>query len=189
MNVKNQYRGRSEVPLDAQGRSDAHFAGRELAGTALAAIYTSPLCRARETAQIIASYTDVDQIEDLAGLTNLDYGAWQGLTAEQADARDPDQFFLYTHRPAEARCPEGESLKTAADRILAALRSLGHRHANETVCAVSHVAMIRLAVSRVLGIRDKGWRLTMPPGGIITFSATSRDICVDDGSDVLAELL
>jgi broad specificity phosphatase PhoE len=54
MNVENRYRGRRDVPLDAQGYQDAVDAARQLSGAGLSAVYTGPLRRTIATAQIIA---------------------------------------------------------------------------------------------------------------------------------------
>src|ERR1700749_4606912 len=84
LNVENRYRGRRDIPLDAQGYQDAVDAARHLSGMGLAAVYTGPLRRTIATAQIIADEARVPDIRILHGLNNVDYGAWEGMTAEEA---------------------------------------------------------------------------------------------------------
>src|ERR671936_1298798 len=95
MNVENRYRGRRDVPLDAQGYQDAVDAARALSGVGLAAVYTGPLRRTIATAQIIADEARVPDIRILHGLINVDYGDWEGMTAQEAEMFDPRAFDLY----------------------------------------------------------------------------------------------
>src|ERR671930_723547 len=95
MNVENRYRGRRDVPLDAQGYQDAVDAARALSRTGLAAVYTGPLRRTIATAQIIADEARVPDIRILHGLINVDYGAWEGMTAQEAEIYDPERFRCY----------------------------------------------------------------------------------------------
>src|SRR5579859_2949813 len=80
LNVENRYRGRRDIPLDAQGYQDAVDAARRLSAEGLAAVYTGPLRRTIATAQIVADEARVPDIRILHGLNNVDYGAWEGMT-------------------------------------------------------------------------------------------------------------
>ena len=75
MNVQNRYRGRCDIPLDAQGYQDAVDAARLLSDAGLAAVYTGPLRRTIATAQIIADEARVPDLRIVHGLNNVDYGA------------------------------------------------------------------------------------------------------------------
>src|SRR6266566_8905478 len=121
MNVENRYRGRRDVPLDAQGYQDAVDAARHLSGVGLSAVYTGPLRRTIATAQIIADEARVPDLRILHGLTNVDYGAWEGMTAEEAARFDPAAFALYRESPGDAACPLGERLGDAQQRMVDAL--------------------------------------------------------------------
>jgi broad specificity phosphatase PhoE len=113
LNVENRYRGRRDIPLDAQGYQDAVDAARHLSGAGLTAVYTGPLRRTIATAQIIADEARVPDIRILHGLNNVDYGAWEGMTAEEAAMFDPEMFALYRTSPRQAACPLGERLSDA----------------------------------------------------------------------------
>src|SRR6266705_3587250 len=143
MNVENRYRGRRDVPLDAQGYQDAVDAARQLSKVALTAVYTGPLRRTIATGQIIADEARVPDLRILHGLNNVDYGAWEGLTAEEAATYDPAAFALYRTSPGRAVCPVGERLSDAQARMIEALQLIGARHPGETVAGVSHAVMIR----------------------------------------------
>ena len=162
----NRYRGRRDVPLDAQGYQDAIEAAGRLAHAGLCAVYAGPLRRTIATAQIIAEQADVPDVRLLSGLNNLDYGAWEGMTAEEAAVSDPEEFARYRSAPAHATCPLGERLSDAQDRIIAALQLIGSRHAGQVAAAVTHAVMIRLVLMKVNHIEDESWRLSVRQGAI-----------------------
>jgi broad specificity phosphatase PhoE len=179
MNVENRYRGRRDIPLDAQGYQDAVDAARRLSGAGLTAVYTGPLRRTIATAQIIADEARVPDLRILHGLNNVDYGAWEGMTAEEARMFDPRAYALYQRSPAQAACPFGERLMDAQQRMTDALQLIGSRHADDAVAAVTHAVMIRLAVARLTGINDESWRLAVGRGSVTEFS-------IRDGAILLA---
>lgn len=169
MNAEVRFRGRLEVPLDGVGRAEALSVARQLRTAGLAAVYTSPLTRAREVAMAIAAASDLETFADVEGLTNLDYGAWEGLTKEECADRDPAEFRAYAEAPEQAACPDGEALAAAADRMVQALRDIGARHRGQSVAAVSHGAMVRLAVLRVAGPTIGDWQFKLPTGTATMF--------------------
>ncbi|HXY72923.1 MAG TPA: histidine phosphatase family protein [Actinomycetota bacterium] len=169
MNVQNRYRGRRDIPLDAQGYQDAVDAARRLSTVELTAVYTGPLRRTISTAQIIADEARVPDIRILHGLVNLDYGDWEGMTAEEAEIFDPAGFRLYRTDPSHAICPNGERLRDAQDRVIEALKLIGSRHQGENVAAVSHAVIIRLAVARLNGATGESWRAPVGRGSITEF--------------------
>jgi broad specificity phosphatase PhoE len=176
LNVENRYRGRRDIPLDAQGYQDAVDAARCLSQVGLTAVYTSPLRRTIATAQIIADEARVPDLRILHGLNNVDYGAWEGLTAEEAAIFDPEAFALYQTSPSRAACPLGERLSDAQHRMMAALQLIASRHGGEAVAAVTHAVMIRLAFVEISGISDETWRRPVGRGSVTAFYAEGGKI-------------
>jgi broad specificity phosphatase PhoE len=176
MNVENRYRGRRDVPLDAQGYQDAVDAARLLSPVGLTAVYAGPLRRTIATAQIIADEAGVGDVRVLDGLVNLDYGAWEGMTPAEAAAYDPHAFELYRYSPLETTCPDGEQLLSAQARMLEALRQIGADHPGETVTAVSHAVMVRLAIQNIAGIQGEGWRVQVRRGSAIEFRVENGEV-------------
>lgn len=169
LNVHRRYRGRLEVPLDEQGWADARAAAASLAGAELVAVYTSPLRRARDTARTIADAAGLAEIVDEGGLNNLEYGAWTALTSDEAENYDPVAFAQYQGFDPGAECPGGENLEGAADRIVTALIELGAQHPGQAICAVSHAAMVRLALVRTGEATRSSWRRSLPNGSTTRF--------------------
>lgn len=169
MNAQVRFRGRLNIPLNEVGRAEAQEAARALVGSGLVAVYTSPLGRAREVAEAIAVKNGIGGVREQPDLINLDYGTWEGLTKEESAAVDPVAWAAYTHDPEAAVCPEGEAVCDAADRVIAALRAIARKHPGQSVAAVSHGVMLRLAVLRVAGASDSDWQFAMPTGKAIVF--------------------
>jgi broad specificity phosphatase PhoE len=178
MNAQVRFRGRLDIPLNEVGRAEAQEAARALVGSGLVAVYTSPLGRAREVAEAIAVKNGVGGVRAQPDLINLDYGAWEGLTKEESAAVDPDAWAAYMNHPEAAVCPEGEAVRDAADRVVAALRAIGRHHAGESVAAVSHGVMLRLAVLRVAGASSADWQFAMPTGKAIVFEVEDGEIAL-----------
>jgi broad specificity phosphatase PhoE len=187
MNVQNRYRGRRDIPLDAQGYQDAVDAAIRLSGEELTSVYTGPLRRTISTAQIIADEARVPDIRILHGLINVDYGAWEGLTSQEAEMYDPEAFTRYRESPSTAVCPNGERLSDAQRRMMEALVLIGERHQGETVAAVTHAVMIRLAVVDIEHIDGEEWRIPLGRGSLTRFELGTDRITVSalpEGGDV-----
>ena len=176
LNSDIRYRGQRDVPLDRQGRREALEVARELADSNVRAVYSSPLFRALEVGTAIAAAAGVTDVEPIDELMNLDYGRWEGLSRDEARAFDPEAWARYAEDPEHAHCPGGESLAAAADRIARGLIRIGERHAGETVAAVSHGVMLRLAVLRIAGRVTSNWQFAIPTGGSITFEIEDGEI-------------
>jgi broad specificity phosphatase PhoE len=186
MNVENRYRGRRDVPLDAQGYQDAVDAARVLSDQALTAVYTGPLRRTIATAQIIADEARVPDIRILHGLINVDYGAWEGLTAAEAEMYDPEAFRLYRCDPGKAVCPNGERLIDAQNRMMDAITLISQRHRGETVVAVTHAVTIRLVVAAHEHVEGEQWRIPLGRGSLTKFTIHDGgiEISLPAGGDV-----
>lgn len=175
-NPQVRFRGQRELPLNRIGRREALAAAHALHDAHVKAVYASPLGRALEVGTAIAAAAGLDDVEPVDDLLNLDYGRWEGLTRDEARQLDPQAWQLYVTDPDRARCPGGESLGAAADRVVRALRTIGERHAGETVAAVSHGVMLRLAVLRIAGPITSNWQFALPQDGSITFEIEEGEI-------------
>lgn len=171
-----RYRGQRDVPLSDTGRAQALATAAALRGSRIEAVYASPLARALEVGTAIAASSRLDRVVPDARLINLDYGRWEGLTRDECRRLDPVAWERYLTEPDRARCPGGESLGAAADRVVSALRDIGARHAGATVAAVSHGVMLRLAVLRIAGQLSANWQFAIPPDGSITFEIEDGEI-------------
>jgi broad specificity phosphatase PhoE len=187
LNVQNRYRGRRDVPLDAQGYQDAVDAARQLSSMGLTAVYAGPLRRTVSTAQIIADEARLPDLRIHHGLNNVDYGAWEGMTSAEAAMHHPEEFALYRSAPDRAVCPWGERLSDAQSRMVEAVEFIGSRHPGETVAAVTHAVMIRLLVARLTRVVGEDWRIPVGRGSVTAVRVREGEIGVlrlPEGTDV-----
>jgi probable phosphoglycerate mutase len=151
--------------LSPGGRRDAEALGGRLAGVPrLAAVYSSPLERARETAAAIARpRRQAVRIE--RGLIEVDIGRWTGLALRAARKR-PEWTAVQRH-PSGFRFPGGESFVEMQARMVAAIGALVARHPGQTVVAVSHADPIKAALAHALGVPlDLFQRLVVAPASV-----------------------
>ena len=106
--------GRVDPPLTPAGRAEVEALARRLAGVRVDRIISSPMVRALETAQIIATTLSVEVDERLR---ELDYGRWEGLTHREVEERDPELKARWEHDPAATHAPGGESGDEIAVRL------------------------------------------------------------------------
>jgi len=183
LNAAVRFRGRMDVPLDQVGRQEAREVAEILARTGVSAVYSSPLSRARDVAGAIALESGLGSYEVLFELTNVDYGAWEGLTKDECADRDPELFYAYANDPERAFCPGGEALAHAAGRVVSALRTIGERRPGETVAAVTHGAMVRLAALRVGGREGSDWQFYLPTGSLTVFEVEDGEVRLLESAD------
>lgn len=135
-------------------------------------IVTSPARRCRQTAAPVAEALGVEagRIEVEPGLLEIDYGRWDGLTADECRARDPELRARWESDPYETRCPEGESGRDVAERAFAVLAPIeGWLGADRARCAVvvahNHVNRVRLCALFGWPMREYRARVTQDPAG------------------------
>jgi probable phosphoglycerate mutase len=156
------------VRLNEAGRAQAaHLSERlaeRLAAVKLAAIYSSPLERALETAVPLAARLNLE-VQPLEEVGELRYGRWQGRGFDDL-ANDP-AWHRYNAMRSLARIPGGEMMIEAQARVIAALERLRLTHREETVAVVSHADIIKAALMHYLGMpMDFVHRLEISPASV-----------------------
>jgi broad specificity phosphatase PhoE/ribonuclease HI len=149
LSVERRFAGRGDAPLTDTGRRQAAAAAARLAARGgIDVIVTSPLQRARRTAEAVAEATAAAlKVDD--DLVETDFGDWEGLTFAEASARWPDEISAWLASP-EMAPPGGESLATVARRVLSALDRLLAAYENGTILLVSHVTPIKTLACRAM---------------------------------------
>jgi broad specificity phosphatase PhoE len=149
LSVERRFAGRGDVPLTETGRRQAAAAGSALAARGgVELIVTSPLGRARRTAEAVAERTGAGLLVD-DGLAETDFGEWEGLSFAEAGTQWPGELAAWL-ADAEFAPPGGESFAAVAVRVDAALDRLLAAHRGKTVVVVSHVTPIKTIVCRAL---------------------------------------
>ncbi|MDH6678234.1 broad specificity phosphatase PhoE/ribonuclease HI [Rhodococcus sp. LBL1] len=151
LSVERRYSGRGNPPLTEFGRGQARAAAERVAAKgAIAAVVSSPLGRARETAEAAAGALGLP-VTVHEGLTETDFGKWEGLTFGEAAQRDPDLHRRWLSDTA-VRPPEGESFDEVRARIEAVRDDLTASYAGANILVVTHVTPIKTLLQLALDV-------------------------------------
>jgi probable phosphoglycerate mutase len=175
-NRVERFRGQANVPLNATGLAQAEATGERVAAKwQPAAVYSSPLSRAVKTAEAIAKHFGL-VVEIHAGLADIDYGAWQGLSPDEARQRWPEIVEAWYNTPHLAGIPKGETLDALRKRAMETVNELVARHAGETIVLVGHTVINRIILLGILGLgNDRFWRIRQEPCAINVFETEQDD--------------
>ena len=150
-NKEEVFRGRVDVELNEHGLEQGRLTAGALRRLELAAVYSSPLGRAHETARLIAEPHGLPVIGE-PDLTDLDFGSWQGLSHQQVKEQYPDMYQAWLTTPQKLQFENGESLDDVRSRALDVVSRLSVLHRNQNVVAVSHRAVNKVLLCALLGL-------------------------------------
>jgi broad specificity phosphatase PhoE len=146
-NLAGRYQGRTNTSLCAAGLAEAHGAGTALRHAPASLVLTSPLRRARATAEVICRHLGSIPCHVDERLVELGFGEWEGLTQAEVRRRWPTLLRDWKRAPQSVRFPGGEGLADGLRRVQDFLRSppWAAGTAPRCVIAVTHTGPIRLA--------------------------------------------
>jgi 2,3-bisphosphoglycerate-dependent phosphoglycerate mutase len=159
-NRELRWQGHSDRPLNERGRAQAYALADALAGLSFAAVYSSDLSRAFETAQIVASRLNLG-VKIEPALREIDVGSWEGSTIEELQARCPEAVVRWEER-GEHGWEGGESHEQMATRVEDAVRAIAARHDGEDVLVVCHGGPIRVLKALAHGLDYPRDRRSVP---------------------------
>ena len=167
-NVEKVFRGRADVDLDRVGLKQAELLGKYLSNWELEAIYSSPLRRALDTANMVARYQKV-AVHVAEGLTDFDYGEWQSVPEQEVKKLYPALLNEWHSNPHKVRTPGGESLEDVRRRVVELINDILPRHRGN-VLLVSHRVVIKVLICYLLGLDNSHfWNIRQDVCGITTF--------------------
>lgn len=156
-NVSGSWQGSTDSPLTERGRLQVEFLTQRLAseGRSVSAIYSSPLGRARQTADILASGLGAPPIVADPGLAEFHLGEWEGLSYDtlRFDKGLWDKMAVDPHFTA----PGGESAVAFAMRLVASFRTIASQHPGQTSIIVSHGGAIATALAMLVSGDGGRW--------------------------------
>lgn len=171
-NRSGRVQGHTDVPLSEHGRLQARALGKRLAGHRFSAVYASDLLRATETAEVIAQDREASVTAE-ADLREFSYGAWEGLTLAEAEARDPEVFAARMRLRGRAfAAPGGEDMPRMLKRVRRFCARAAERHdPAEDVLVVAHGGSVRALLVCLLGLTEEHfWRFRVDCGGLSIIS-------------------
>lgn len=152
-NLAGRFQGRSDVPLNQKGVEQANALASALRGESLAAIYSSPLARAKETARLIQVFHASAPLHEDEGLVEMDLGEFEGIEGPRWAEKHANFRQAWRDNPAAVTMPGGESLKEVQARAVAALERITHSYPlGSTLLVCSHNFVILTILCHALEI-------------------------------------
>jgi alpha-ribazole phosphatase len=170
---ENRFSGSSDPPLTMVGEAMVQAFAEAYASLTWDAIYTSPMLRARQTADPLCRLTGVQaQLED--GLKEIDYGEWEGLKQVEVKQRWPEAFEYWADDVASRGTPGGETAFHVAARAMRVVEAIRARHQKGNVLLVSHKATLRVITCALLGLDVRLFRerIAQPVCAVTMFALT-----------------
>jgi broad specificity phosphatase PhoE len=159
--AENRYAGVSDVALDPRGYAQAERLATWASEAGLAAVWSSPLSRARETAAPAARAAGLELRID-ERLREIDFGKIEGKTMAEAEQLFSEEMRRFKVDPATYPMPGGEDPYKAAHRAVSALRDISASHPNGRVLVVAHNTLIRLTLCSLFSIPLARYRTVFP---------------------------
>jgi broad specificity phosphatase PhoE len=168
-NVEKVFRGRADVNLDEVGIKQAELLGKYLSSWKLEAIYSSPVKRATDTANIIARYQKIG-VKIAEGLVDFDYGEWQSLPEQEVKKLYPALLNEWHNNPHKVRMPAGESLEDVRRRAIKVVNDVLSKYQGSVVL-ISHRVVNKVLICSLLGLDNSHfWNISQDVGGITIFN-------------------
>ncbi len=140
--------GSLDVELSPRGLTQAANVARVLADVAIDAVYSSPRARALVTAAALQR-----EVVTVGDLREIDFGAFEGLTYEDAEARYPDVYRTWMEQPTVVAFPGGESYPQLRERVRAAAAVIRRAHGSALILA--HGGTVRTLLAEALDMDDR----------------------------------
>ena len=157
LTAEDRFSGAENVFLSDEGRAQAERLAQRLADDEIGAVYTSPLDRTMETANIIAKPHGLTPIPQ-DGLREISHGHWEGMSRKEVEEKFRDEYLSWETDPFIFAPQGGESGISVLARALPVIRQIVVTHADKNIAVVSHKATIRLILSSLLGFDERGYR-------------------------------
>ncbi|MEU6674932.1 histidine phosphatase family protein [Streptomyces sp. NPDC046853] len=181
--AENRYAGRTDVPLTDLGRGQAAALAEWAATAGLSAVWSSPLSRARLTAEPAAAACGLPARVD-ERLSELDFGRGDGLTRDEMREQFPEELAAFLDDPVDHHLPGGEDPRKAAARAADCLAGIARQEPHGRVLLVAHSTLVRVLLCHLLGIPLGDYRRVFPQ----LFNGALTEIRVEDGHTALLRL-
>ncbi len=163
-NVSGRISGQGPAPLNARGQEQARLAAEVLEPLEVTHLFSSPVARARQTADILAERLQLD-LEEIADLREVEYGDWEGKRFTEIRS-DPVAHNVF-HDPFNAVFPNGEGLVAVQQRGVQAIESLCRTQPQGVLVLVSHGDVIRTTLAHYLRMSFNDYRrITLDNGAL-----------------------
>lgn len=188
-NIAGILQGWRDVPLNERGREQSREMAASFATWGFSRVYASPLRRSLENAAIVAEGLGLPPPTAHPGLKERNFGDIQGIPKAELAELNPLLLEQILKRNPAAEFPEGEAMDGFADRVLAAVREIGARHAAERVLVVTHGWTMDVVTREVSGLPRSAILHHKPRNGeCLWLEATQNSIRPLPGAEAVPQL-
>lgn len=147
-NIEHKFQGRYDADISPAGEKQLELLGLRFRNEPVDVIYTSPLKRARLTAQAIAKYHSIDVIVE-PGFIEIDCGRMENLLLSEVAVRFPETAMNWDRTPDLCHFPDGENMSQVYERVNAALDKVIAENPGKTVVVTTHGGVLRNLYARI----------------------------------------
>jgi broad specificity phosphatase PhoE len=166
-NTKGICQGQIDSKLTDMGKRQAKALAHRLKDYEIDTMYSSPLQRARVTADIVKNNRDIEIITEKR-IKEISCGYWEGIKVEKLSAMDPVEYSNWEERPHEFSVRDGETFQQVFDRASQALESIVRENEGKTVAIVAHLVSILLMIVHLENEQIKNiWKLGKQPNSAL----------------------
>jgi broad specificity phosphatase PhoE len=149
-NAEGRFGGHSATPLSKLGEKQAQLTGKTLAKEGIAAIYSSDLHRAVQTAEALSKLADIPVVTTSA-FRERHVGVLEGLTFDESKASFPKDYYALVNRNIHHIITEGESYRQLLRRTTSELRAILSKHSGQRIAIFSHTGAICFLTLHLMG--------------------------------------
>ncbi|MEA1940444.1 MAG: histidine phosphatase family protein [Candidatus Caldatribacteriota bacterium] len=158
-NIKGMFRGRTDFPLNERGLIQAQDLAQELKDYPIKYIFSSPLSRAKQTAEAIGKKCKVE-VEIEEKFNNIELGNWEGRYKKEIEEQFPEEWKLWISNPEKLLVKDMETIYEVQKRAKECLDRLVLEHKGETLAVVTHRAVLKPLIAACLNIASPYfWRI------------------------------
>lgn len=171
-NKRRTYLGWTDVELNTDGIHQGHAVKERLKDVKVDAIYSSPLKRAKKTAEVISENYNIDIVLS-DHLKERNFGIWDDLTLQEITTKHPEEYNKWIEDWINYSITEGESALDSYKRSVRFIEDIVKSKEEGTYLIVSHLGTIRFMLSYLLGMKiDESWRFRLENCGITKVEVT-----------------
>ena len=160
------------IHLNEQGLEEVNQLSARLVHLPIKAVYSSPLERCIETADIIANAHQLVPVA-MEDLGEVHYGKWEGKKLKKLSKKR--SWYAVQHFPGRFQFPNGEALRNVQNRGVNAIETLAGLHAGEMIAVVSHADVIKLVLAHYLGVHiDLFQRISVAPASVSILALSKK---------------
>ncbi len=177
-NLRPTALGITDLPLTERGRRQASTLARVFKLGQPEVIYSSPLMRAKETAEQIAKLHNM-QVESLYDLMERNFGFWENCAVDAISKEYPEEYAAWQNDLVDFQIPGGESARAHYERLTQMVDDLLRRHTEGRVILVTHLGCIRHILAYLLGMGIEGsWHFAPGTGSICRVQIDENRKCI-----------